>query len=349
MPMNAPVTATTGTDRTPTSYICGTSSRKLFHGVVTKLLNSQRNVEAANRQKSPKFSSVLFVSRPTFSRMPIAMCRIIAAGGGAAIAPVKLAKRGGFGRFGRMIRPARILLPAACLALIAGTSGCGQSRVTSLNDRRQGERLYRGEQYPAAAASFEQSVRADPRNYEAFYYLGATYEKLGQPSQAIRAYKTALDVMPLTQEGRADEVFKGRTIDSLAHAVGGSDAKDLELNDLERRAETSNSADDALLLAESFAYAGDADNAIQWFAKAAELDPKSFDIAKQRGLYLARLNQEKPARAALIDAYAINPKDPEVNAALTKLNVVLGPSLRPEKDLSKPVIPLGPIPQLSLQ
>ena len=245
--------------------------------------------------------------------------------------------------------PARPLCLAAALSLaacLAPLAGCGQSRVTSLNDRRDGEKLYRQGEYPAAAASFEKSVQVDPRNYKSYYYLGASYEKLNQPNQAIRAYKTALDVMPLTQDGRADEAFKGRAIDSLAHAIGESDSKDLELNNLEKRAADSGTADDALLLAESYAYAGDADNALQWFDKAAALDPASFNIAKQRGLYLARLNQAAPARAALKQAYALKADDPEVNAALTKLNVVLGPSLRPEKDLHKPLVPVGPIPQL---
>ena len=235
-------------------------------------------------------------------------------------------------------------LAVATAALILG--GCGQSRVNSLNDRRQGEKLYRQEQYPAAAASFEQSVRQDPRNYKASYYLGATYEKLGQPNQAIRAYKTSLDVMPLTQDGRADTAFRQRVEDSLAAAVGNGESPGLELNALEQRAESSGRADDAALVAKTYAYTGDADNALVWYQKAADLDPKSFEIAKARGLYLARLQQDDRARDALKAAYALNPTDPEVNEALRNLNVVLGPSLRPEKDLKKPLVPLGPIPQL---
>jgi len=52
MPMNAPVTATTGTDLEPTSYICGSRSRRLFQRKSPR--NSHPKVLAANAKKSPK-------------------------------------------------------------------------------------------------------------------------------------------------------------------------------------------------------------------------------------------------------------------------------------------------------
>ena len=70
MPMNAPVTATTGTDRTPTSYICGNSSRRFFHW---REATSQRKVRAAKMEKSPNAASVLLTVRPTFSMVPTGM------------------------------------------------------------------------------------------------------------------------------------------------------------------------------------------------------------------------------------------------------------------------------------
>src|SRR6185503_20831756 len=65
MPMNAPVTAMTGTERTPTSYISGNSVRMSFQR--NHPVHSQRNVRPAKTQKSPKAASVLFVLRPTCS------------------------------------------------------------------------------------------------------------------------------------------------------------------------------------------------------------------------------------------------------------------------------------------
>src|SRR5439155_24284876 len=71
MPMNAPVTLTTGTERVPTSYICGNTSRTVL--IRKTLAPSQANVRATKMQKSPNAASALFVFRPTRSIRPTGM------------------------------------------------------------------------------------------------------------------------------------------------------------------------------------------------------------------------------------------------------------------------------------
>ena len=65
MPMNAPVTPTTGTDRTPTSYICGNSSRQLRQ--LSPPANSQAKVRATKSQKFPNAANESVVAFPSFS------------------------------------------------------------------------------------------------------------------------------------------------------------------------------------------------------------------------------------------------------------------------------------------
>ena len=65
MPMNAPVTAMTGTERTPTSYICGSSRRRFFQ--CKHQVESQRKVRPAKSEKSPNIAMALLVFRPICS------------------------------------------------------------------------------------------------------------------------------------------------------------------------------------------------------------------------------------------------------------------------------------------
>ena len=45
-------------------------------------------------------------------------------------------------------------------------------------------------------------------------------------------------------------------------------------------------------------------------------------------------------------AYAINPNDEQVAAALRRIGVVPGPSLKDRNALATPPVPLGPIPEV---
>ena len=243
---------------------------------------------------------------------------------------------------------ARLLAPVIALAALVTLAGCSQQRLTAKADRRRGEKAYRQGDYDRAAVAFQSSVRGDPRDYKALFYLGATQEQRGEYAKAVNSYANALDVMPLTLEGRADDDFRYRVIDSLASASAKGPDRARQITRLEERARQSGSADDQLLLARAYAYAGDADNAIPAFARAAEMAPDTFAVAKARGLYLERIGQADDARDALADAYGLRADDAEVNDALRRLNVVPGPSLRPRDTLQKPLIPVGPIPRIEV-
>ena len=72
------------------------------------------------------------------------------------------------------------------------------------------------------------------------------------------------------------------------------------------------------------------------------------DSVKYIRLYLEQLGQTKRADGELRRAYTLNSKDEEVAAALRRLGVVPGPSLKGEDGLEKPVLPLGPLPEVDL-
>lgn len=73
--------------------------------------------------------------------------------------------------------------------------GCGDM-VTYNNDARQrGIQLYKAANYTDAAGAFNNAIRQDPRDYHSDYYLGLTYEAMGNYRLAAQSYRTALGVM----------------------------------------------------------------------------------------------------------------------------------------------------------
>ncbi|MCS7034128.1 MAG: tetratricopeptide repeat protein [Phycisphaerae bacterium] len=234
--------------------------------------------------------------------------------------------------------------PGFVLVLVLIAGGCADLVTYSKDSRRAGIELYNRQAYADAAGAFRNAVRQNPRDYRSYYYLGACNDQLGHYQQAIAAYKTSYQVIDTTVDGRQDPDFRYRVLNGLAGAIARSDTREIELNSLENRVRTRSIPDDHYLLAKVYALRGDADRAIQSFERVITIAPNNFHYAREAGLYLESLGQHDRAVPILQRAYSLNNHDPQVIAALRRLNVVPGPSLKEEQQLARPLIPKGPIP-----
>jgi Tfp pilus assembly protein PilF len=234
--------------------------------------------------------------------------------------------------------------------LIAGMflsiGGCADVVTYAKDSRREGVKYYNAGAYTDAAGAFRNAIRQEPRDYKSHYYLGASYEQLHQYQQAIQAYKSSLDVMDTTLAGKNDPDFRSRVMDGLASAISKSDERDVEMNKIETAARTNATGENYLLLAKVYRYSGDADLAVDAYNRAMLLDPNDINIAKEYGLYLEQLGQPTRAEVPLRRAYAIDPTDTQVAAALRRIGVVPGPAIKSEDQLAKPALPNGPIPDV---
>jgi tetratricopeptide (TPR) repeat protein len=222
--------------------------------------------------------------------------------------------------------------------LIGAVGGCADALTYAKDASKQGMGLYNQGNYPEAAASFANATRQNPQDYRSYYYMGASYQNMHDYQQAISAYRSCLDVMPLTLEGKNDTPFHNRTIDALATAISKSQSQGVETVALEKKCAGKGLVEDQWLLAKIYRYTGDADAAIDAYNKAVLIDPSNFTIAKEAGLYEAGLGQAPRATFALKKAYAVNPDDQQVNAALRSLGVT-GSSPRDQRDLAHPAMP----------
>jgi len=238
----------------------------------------------------------------------------------------------------------RFVAGAGLLGLALALSGCGELTVNTLQSRNAGIKQYNAGEYAEASSAFRLALRGNPADYPSHYYLGASLAKMGSYEQAIQQYKTTLDLMSVDLVGQEDHPFRMQTINSLAEAIVAS--KDADIKSITLK--SSPPAENQFLIAKVTRGEGDADAALDAYTQASLLAPKDFDIAKDYGLYLLQLSQTDRARKELRRAYMLNNKDPEVAMALRRVGVVPGPSLKDENDVVKPIIPLGPIPEVQV-
>ncbi|QOV92186.1 tetratricopeptide repeat protein [Humisphaera borealis] len=250
-------------------------------------------------------------------------------------------------------RVASVGLLCASAAFAGLSAGCGEIVTYAGEARQQGIKLYNEGHYAEAAGSFNSAIKQRPQDYESYYYLGRTHEAMGAFHQAVKDYRTTLTMMDNSLKGPTDTEFRLKTLDGLASAISaGKDAT------LEQAAfvKTSGPAtgEDFWVIAKVRKLDGDIDSALVEYAKAAKMDPENQPLAKEFGLYLAKLNQRTLASAELRRAYAINYRkrladDPQVNEGLRALGIIPGPSLADERDLHQPILPVGPLPEVKVQ
>ena len=234
------------------------------------------------------------------------------------------------------------------LLMVFGLIGCADMVGDSTSSRQQGNRLYNEGAHAEAAGAFKNAMRTDPRDYKAHFGLAVSYDSMKAYQQAVAGYKSTLDVMTRTLGGRADLDFRAQVIDTLGSCIARSDQRDTEIATMVKLATESRKAEDWVILAKAYAYAGDADSALDAYNRAFLYQPKGFYVNKEYGLYLAKVGQADKAAAPLKRAYAINDKDEQVNAALSQMGIVPGLSLKEEKDLAQPLVPKGPLPEPSM-
>ena len=230
---------------------------------------------------------------------------------------------------------------------IFALAGCSEVVSSSKHSRETGQRLYNEGEYVDASGAFNKAVREDPTDYRSWYWLGQSCDKTQSYHQAIRAYRTALEVRKRTAPGREDEAMRVRIIDALGKSIAAG-------NDRAFQPEGGNgsrpTAEEKYVEAKAFEYMGDADSAMDAYQQAARLDTRDFAIAKDYGLYLEKVQgMHDQSVKQLKRAYQLNDKDPQVVAALRRSGVVPGPSLKEPEQLAKPSVPKGPFPEVDIK
>jgi tetratricopeptide (TPR) repeat protein len=249
-------------------------------------------------------------------------------------------------------KTARLLARAACATVVGAIGagllgGCADSVTFTKSSQERGLAMYSDGNYADAAGAFRNNVRANPKDYQSWYYLGQSQEKMGHPAEALVSYRTSLETQNLTLEGKENRAFRQNTLNALAQAIAKSDSAEVEITAMDKKAHESPSGENYQMLAKVYGFRGDADNALESYTRAMRLERNDFYIIKDYGLYLERLGQPQKAEPLLKRAYTMDPQDAQVDAALRRMGIVPGPALKDRTALAKPAVPEGPIPPIN--
>jgi Tfp pilus assembly protein PilF len=216
----------------------------------------------------------------------------------------------------RSFIPYTLLLAAA--ALIAG---CAEPLTYSQDFKHEGLRQYNSGQYIDAAGSFKAAAKQDPTDYQTQYYLGMSEEKNGEFQSAVGAYRLCLKLRIQMPAGRQDIEMREKVLNRMAGLIARGDFADTEIDAIQKEAAATHSAEDYRLLARVFALRGDADSAVESYRTGFSFVPDDFQLAKEYGLYLLKLNQTAEGTRILKLAWQLDGHDRQVATTLAALGV----------------------------
>ena len=220
----------------------------------------------------------------------------------------------------------------------------------------------RQDRRPDAEAEVKLALAADPKRYDAYLVLGMLRDLANDPAGAVAVYQQAMAVDPARpeayREAGSSELLTGQPAQAAEHLLHAHQLlpRDLDIAlDLGQaqvqakqceRAEKLvgsllgqglKSAPVYVLQGDALACQGKDEPDAAAYTTATTIDPQSGQAWFHLGLLQAKRNQLDAAKAALGQAGALSPKDPEVQAALQKYGVA-APTAR------KPIGPVKPAP-----
>ncbi|MFN7922138.1 MAG: tetratricopeptide repeat protein [Bryobacteraceae bacterium] len=159
--------------------------------------------------------------------------------------------------------------------------------------QEEGLKALDAKNYPAAIASFEKALTADPKDYSAQFHLGLAQSLAGDNAKAAAAFRKTLELKPGLYEAQLNlgvvliNLKQSQEAEAMLRAAVEQKPKEFR---------------PVYYLAEANLAAGKADEAERGFRAALELDPKS--VPSQAGLGRALTAQGKltEAEAALRQA-----------------------------------------------
>ena len=232
-----------------------------------------------------------------------------------------------------------IALLALCVGVGAQTAGAGratQSGKTVRKSRAVDDSLARGEaamdrkDYAAAEEALQQSVKANPENFRAWYDLGFVYSATNRQQQAVDAYRKSVAAKP--------DVFESNLNLGLILAQAGDSSAEKYLRAATTLKPTSNANQNlarAWLALGTLLRKSDPRRALEAFEKVGQLRPsdpephlsaaliadqsRDFATAEKEYQAAARLDPKSvEAAAGLANVYLETKRLEEAEAALRK-------------------------------
>ncbi len=236
--------------------------------------------------------------------------------------------------------------PPVCWLLLAALAFLAGCQSPGTGDNIDGVRYYQQGQPQAAMAAFQQALVDNPDNPEAYYNLGAAYQRLGTQTsdtamlqQAENMYHRCLDLSP-------DDVACHR---ALAVLLVDTDRAQSAFTLLERWANRSPQlADPRIELARLHEEFGETEVAQRYLAEAIDVDPTN----SRAWAAMARLREQSGQYAQALSNYQqaqhMNAAQPGVSERIAALQQHLQMASAPPGTTTAGAVPPGSAPSGTL-
>ncbi len=218
---------------------------------------------------------------------------------------------------------------AARVALVLGLGvalgGCGYlNEVRAMKASKDGNKLYTGSDWRAAAEKYEEALRLNPANGDVYFYLGNSYDNLYRPTRKGEptndAYlEKAIANYRLGADKATTPVVKQRSLQFLVNAYGPEKLNDPTQAEPVVKAMIALEPDEPtnyFVLADIYADSGEYELAEQTYLKAKEVRPNDPAVYMQlAGFYNTQGDFEKTI-ASVHDRTKVEPNNPEAYQTL---------------------------------
>lgn len=212
-----------------------------------------------------------------------------------------------------VLRPSRVWLPLACVALVV--SGCGGAEARKAKHLAKGDAYLAAGNFDKARVEFRNALQIAPTDSEARYDNGEVDLKLGNPREAAQFFQAAIDSNPDNLRARA----------SLGRLYVFSGAADKAL-DTVKPSLVKHPDDPSLLIVRAAAnlQLKHPEEALKDAERAVELAPDDENaISVLAGIYKSE-DQAPKAQALLEAAIKRNPATADLRLVLAQLDSSLG-------------------------
>lgn len=183
----------------------------------------------------------------------------------------------------------------------------GPSAPTGSDDVKKGIAALKAGDMNGAKAAFEVAIQKNPKQADAYHYLGVVNEQSGQKADAEKNYRKALELQPDLQESAvnlAAILIEGGKFDDAATLMKKAIAKDPKNASLQ------------VNLGMALSGKNDVDGANKAFDEALKLDPNSGITFVTYAGHLARNGKKDDAVAKLKQAEKVSGSDAGVLASV---------------------------------
>ena len=203
---------------------------------------------------------------------------------------------------------------AVCVALLGSCLFASQDKPAEESVSQdvivKAEKALDAKDYAAAVTLLKKLTAQEPKNDRAWFDLAYAHTMLGERSEAIAAYKKALELRPKLTQGSLNLgillLEEKEAAEAVQHleAVVAARPKDARAH---------------LLLANAVAASGDSAQAVEHYRKTLALDPKSHPAHYALGRLLVELKKLEEAEQHLAQAIQLQPADTTARVEMAQL------------------------------